>query len=376
MRWIDASKQSPSNTAPFAWGIAYTTTDVSLASTLPAWASRASTGTLVGCTSSAGVFCPAGFSRGLHLLVADEDEPIRAASALRRCNAISARRAAREAAEEIVHSLGERPSALLLHGTPGFEERILEGIDEAFDGNAPPAYGGSAADDDLSGQWKVFSGARVESQGFVLMGWSAAQTPIGAFVAGYLPTQRRGVVTRATGRVVHEIDGAPAAEVYDQWRDGALDRFLRSTAVVLAETTLHPVGRLIDRHKGTPRYLLSHPHQMHADGSLSFFTDFAKGDELVMMMGTTDSLLERTTQVVHRAKASRDVSLRGAILIYCGGCVLAIGDKTQEVVRLYGEQVKGAAFIGAATFGEIGCLSGASPANRHGNLMCDTLLFR
>ncbi|MDP3274885.1 MAG: FIST N-terminal domain-containing protein [Deltaproteobacteria bacterium] len=376
MRWIDTSRESPSTTPIFSWGIAYATVDAPLATLLPAWAGRATSGVLAGCTSSGGVFTPGGFRKGLHLLVADEKDPVRAASVIRKCTATSAQRMAREAAEQLVRELGRAPDTLLLHATPGFEERILKGIDDAFKNSAPPAYGGSAADNDLSGQWKIFSGSQIETEGFVLMGFTAAQEPLGAFVAGYLPTHQKGVVTRAQGRTVFEIDGAPAAQVYNHWRQGALTRFMGKTSTVLADTTLAPIGRLVDRHKGTPRYLLSHPHQIHEDGALSFFTEFAKGDEVVLMMGTTESLLERTTQVVNRARAHRDDAVLGGILIYCGGCVLAIGDKTSDVAKLYREQLGGAPFVGAATFGEIGCLAGAATPNRHGNLMCDTVLFR
>ena len=54
----------------------------------------------------------------------------------------------------------------------------------------------------------------------------------------------------------------------------------------------------------------------------------------------------------------------------------AIGDGTGEVARIYREAVGGVPFLGAATFGEVGPfdIQGERVA-RHGNLMCDTLLF-
>lgn len=376
MRWIDASKATPLSTPPFEWAIAYATVDVPLHAQLAAWSTRAKSGIVAGCTSSGGVFSPAGFTRGLHLLVADDDDAIRASAVLKSCTSATARRSAKEACEQLQSELGAAPSMLLLHATPGYEERILEGIADAFGDNVPPAYGGSAADNDLSGKWKVFLGAKTEVEGFVIVGFHAAQPASGGFVAGYLPTNQRGLVTRAQGRVVFEIDGKPAAVVYNQWCGGSLARHLGRHAIILAETTLAPIGRLIDRHKGTPRYLLSHPHETREDGSLTFFTEFAKGDEVMLMMGTTESLLERTTQVVHRAKGLRSDPIRGALLIYCGGCVLAIGDRTREVAKLYEAAIGSTPFVGAATFGEIGALPGAGTTNRHGNLMCDTVLFR
>ena len=205
----------------------------------------------------------------------------------------------------------------------------------------------------------------------------SAQPVYGSFVSGYVPGNQRGVVTRVRGRIVQEIDHQPAAEVYNRWRGGELDAALAKGGVVLADTTLHPLGRVIDRVGAVPRYLLSHPHEIGLDHSLSFFTEFAVGDEIAMMVGSRASLLERTEQVIARALGhSRDkAAVRAGILIYCGGCVMAIGDGAREVGTLYHRGIGSAPFIGAATFGEIGCFTGPTPVNRHGNLMCDTILF-
>lgn len=358
-----------------AWILAYATVDQDLSSLVAGLAQRYPGKPVFGATSSGGVFVPGGFLRGAHLLLGETSDGTKAGSAIRACNAVSAWRAARDACTEIRNQLGGSPSALLLHATPGFEERILEGIEASFDGDCPPIYGGSAADDDLKGNWRVFGSGRVEAEGFVLAGFRSERKIYGSFVAGYLPTQQRGTVTKVRGRVVYEINGQPAADVYNRWRTGALDAKL-SGGIVLADTTLHPIGRLIDKPRGVPRYLLSHPHQILPDHSLSFFTELAVGDEICMMMGSTDSLLDRTEQAVSRAMGiDRDAPLAGGILIYCGGCVLALGNRTKDVARLFAHQVKQSPFLGAATFGEVGCFAGPKPVNRHGNLMCDTLLF-
>lgn len=375
MRFVDLVA-APSTLKPGRWALVYATVDTSLAATVGALATKMRGAPVFGCTSSRGVFTPRGFERGAFALIADEGDPA-AASVARACSAVGARRTAREAALAITQQLGRRPDALLLHATPGFEERLVEGLEDAFDGQPPPTYGGSAADDDLSGGWRVFSGTQVEREGFVLAGFVSEKPVHGSFVAGYVPGKQRGTVTRAKGRVILEIDHEPAAVVYNRWRAGALDGALGRDQVVLGDTTLHPIGRVIDRVGNVPRHLLSHPHEIRADGSLSLFTDIVVGDEIAMMVGSEASLLERTEQVVTRALGSgaRSTALRAGILVYCGGCVMAIGDRTRAVSELYRKAIGGAPFVGAATFGEIGCFTGPSPVNRHGNLMCDTILF-
>lgn len=355
------------------WALVYSTVDAPLAALL-AGVSTKVRGPVFGCTSSSGVFTPRGFERGAFALVGEADDPS-AEAIMRPCGAVQARRAARDAAQEIAVRLGRRPDVLLLHATPGFEERLLEGLDDAFEGAAPPTFGGSAADDDLSGKWSIFVGAKREREGFVLVGFASERRVHGAFVSGYVPGRQRGTVTRAAGRVVFEIDGRPAAEVYDDWLGGALAGARATGGVVLGATTLHPLGRAVDRVGSMSRYLLSHPHELRADGALTLFTDVTTGDELVLMIGSEASLLDRTEQVVARALPRGAPRPRGGVLVYCGGCVMTIGERAREVGTTYYRAIGEAPFVGAATFGEVGCFTGPSPTNRHGNLMCDTVLF-
>lgn len=375
MRFVDLKKVPPSAVAGGRWAVVFATVDaLDLARELGA---RFGDAPVVGCSSSRGVFTPSGFERGAFALVGDAaDAALQAAH--RAVGASGARAAARQAAEEVRHRLGVAPSTLLLYATPGFEERLVEGIGDVFGGKPPPIYGGSAADDDLSGAWRVVAGTQLVGEGFVLAGLTAPEAPLGAFVSGYLPSKHRGVVTRARGRTVFEIDGEPAARVYSRWVAGALDSPVQHPRVVLAETTLHPLGREVDRIGHVPRYLLSHPHAIGRGGSLSLFTEIAEGDEVACMVGYESSLLERTEQVVLRARGQvrHAVTPTGGILVYCGGCVSAIGDRAAEVGRTYGSVIGGVPFVGAATWGEVGCFTGPTPVSRHGNLMCSTVLFR
>lgn len=357
-----------------AWLLVYATVDQPVDDLAVALTRRYPSAAVFGTTSFQGVLTPEGFRRGAFVLAADRIDGVRATTATRASAANRARSDARAAADEIVKSLTTKPRALVLHATPGFEERILEGIDEAFEGKAPPVYGGSAADDDLTGKWRVFGNGRVEREGFVLAGFASDKPVHGSFVAGYTPGSKRGRVTAASGRRVRTIDGRPAAKVYDEWLGGALADVVASGGTVLSRTSLHPLGRAVDKIGAVPRYLLSHPHEIHADGSLSLFTDVAPGDELVLMVGSRGALVERTDQVATRAGRGAG-AVRGGILVYCGGCVGAIGDDATTVARRFAERIGHAPYVGAATFGEQGCFTGEQPVNRHGNLMCDAVLF-
>lgn len=371
----DAS-QPGSLSRPPTWMLAYATVDVPLETSLRALATRHPSVPIFGCTSYRGVFSPQGFSRGLHLLCGEAKDGVRAHAVLREVGPVGARSEARAAALELEALMGGAVDHLLLHATPGFEELVLEGIDDAFDGEAPAIYGGSAADDTIGGNWRVFSGTRVVREGFVLVGFASSAGIFGSFVSGYTATTTRGTVTSARGRVIRTIDQRPAAEVYDAWTHGAISAH-RQGGVVLGPTTLHPLGRVVDKVGAIPRYLLSHPHEVLPDGSLSLFTDVKVGDELVLMIGSQSALVDRTHQAVRRALSGETKrSYGGAILIYCGGCVGALAGREKEVATGFDTVISRAPFVGAATFGEIGCFAGGGKRqNRHGNLMCDAMVF-
>jgi hypothetical protein len=362
---------------PATWILAYATVDVPLARAMKTLMEKNPGVPIFGCTSFQGVFSPSGFTRGLHVLTGEPSDTVEAKAVSRAVGGLRARSEASAAAAELrsMHG-GAGPASILMHATPGFEERVLEGIDDAFGGNPPPVYGGSAADDTISGEWKVFHNDILTGEGFVLVGFWSKRRVFGSFVAGYAPTTTRGTVTAANGRVIKTIDGKPAAQIYNEWTHGGIAAQM-SGGTVLAATTLRPLGRVVDKVGAVPRYLLSHPHEVQKDGSLALFTDVAVGDELVLMLGTEAALLERTNQVANRALASggADEPLSGSILIYCGGCVGALGDNVPDVSNMFKKQLHGAPFVGAATFGEQGCFTGPKAMNRHGNLMCNAIMF-
>ena len=355
------------------WALVYATVDAPFGPALETLSARAPRVEVFGATSFRGVLSPSGFQRGVFALIGEAGDP-HAVQAVRASAPRRARADARAACAEIRERLGKRSDVLLLHATPGFEERILDGVSDAFDGTPPPLYGGSAADDDLSGRWRVLSGKSALPEGFVLVGFASDRQVHGSFVAGYMPTERRGRVTSASGRTVATIEGRPAARVYNEWLEGAVSDVLVSGGNVLARTTLHPLGRMVDKVGQVPRYLLSHPHQIHEDGSISFFTDVAVGEELSLMLGSEAALLDRTDQVAARAGRGAG-KIIGGILIFCAGCVGLIGYKTSLVAERFSQRIQEAPFLGASTYGEQGCFLGTSTKNRHGNLMCDAVLF-
>ena len=74
----------------------------------------------------------------------------------------------------------------------------------------------------MEGKWYQFAcgpslGAKVTSNGVAIVSLKTSSAYTTAFNSGYAPTAHSGTVTATDGdRVITEIDGQAAAELYDQ----------------------------------------------------------------------------------------------------------------------------------------------------------------
>lgn len=271
---------------------------------------------------------------------------------------------------------GELPDLIWLSATPGHEEQILQGIQQVVGQNVP-IIGGTAADNDLTGNWTVFDRDRT-GQDAVVVSVLFPSTPLSfAYQNGYAPTAASGTVTRADGRVLYEIDNRPAAEVYDEWSQGqVIPDALSDPAPILSASTLWPLGRPVADLGGIPYYLLAHPSVVRPDGALELFADVEPGEILTQMTGTVDGLTARAGRVAGLARevGALDVDrIEGALMIYCGGCMLSVRDRMDDVVSGIAQELPKIPFLGVFTFGEQGNILEAG--NRHGNLMISCILF-
>jgi len=180
---------------------------------------------------------------------------------------------------------GEIPALVRLSAVPGAEEEIIGGIEDILGPNVP-IVGGSAADNTVEGKWELAANHILYRNAVVVSVLFPSVEVRFAFHSGYSPTDTLGIATRAEGRLLYEIDGQPAAEVYNNWTNGAVNDALSSGGNVLGDTTLYPIGRVVGEVGGIPYYRLSHPDSVTVDGALTLFSDIEPGDELVLMHGS------------------------------------------------------------------------------------------
>ena len=274
-----------------------------------------------------------------------------------------------------VESIGDTPSMVWLTATPGFEEEIISGIEEVLGKNVP-IFGGSGADNAVSGNWALSCNGKVLRDGVVLAIFNPSGGMSGYFHNGYTPTKHSGVATKVEKRKIVEIDGRPAAQVYNEWTDGLIENEIKDGGKVLLRTNLAPLGRFAETVGEIDHFNLSHPEGVLPDGSITLFTDIVEGERIFCMSGERKSLISRAGRIAETAlllssKPSQRVS--GALVIFCAGCMLTVGEEMDHVVVSINKAIGGVPFIGGFTFGEQGCF--ANGHNGHGNLMISVVEF-
>lgn len=326
---------------------------------------------VIATTSAGGIFTEQGLVRGpaLGALCWAADDAVEVGTA---CGARTPGESPRALAARVADAAcadadrpGEVPDLVVMVSTPGCEEDLLAGVADAL-GPSVPVVGGSAADEDLRGAWRVGSGGRVIEDGVAVLVLFAEAPPRVVHQSGYLPTEKKALVTHAEGRRIWTLDGQPAATVYDAWTDGLLSRCRAEGRSVLHATTLFPLGRTVARVADQPIYALAHPAIDVGDGSIELFADVEAGNEVVLMQGSPEALVARAGRVARDAVATG--STAGGLMIYCAGCSLGVGERLPEVPPQVAAAFGGRPVLGWFTYGEQGPRRG-DHHNQHANLM-------
>jgi hypothetical protein len=331
---------------------------------------------IIGATSSGGVLAPSHVPHPADIGVLAISDPLADIGVGARQIGLNATAAARGALEDAMKSCGcqgELPSAVIVHQPPGAEESIIDGLRSVL-GDRCPIIGGSAADDAVTGDWRVVSSAGFGPDFVAVMTVFTRASVSTAFQSGYAPTGKSGIVTSGEGRRLRSIDGRPAAEVYDEWTGGGIREAALNGGSVLAASALSPIGLPVRQVGSVVQHKLLHPAFVQADGSMEIFANIAEGQMIELMEGSPESLARRAGRVLSDARAAliEPSSFCGGLLFYCGGCSMSLGDKMQMLVDELDPAAMGEPFLGALTFGEQGMISDVCT---HGNLMVSALAF-
>lgn len=318
---------------------------------------------VLGNTSFTGVITPDGYVGGDNpfvgvLTLAGDDLKVGVAGkAKTECAIKEGKLLAQEAMKNA--GMTTQPDAFYMAASPAEEEFWLKGVSEVI--GRVPFFGGSAADNSIAGEWKLYAGENVFPDGcIVAMFWGLNIKNV--FTGAYRETEDFGVITKINGiRCLAEIDGVPAADKYMEWRGVSKEEVTGGN--LLSTTITSPLG-IKDRLGDL--IAIRHPMNGNDDGSFNVGANLAEKTCVIRMEATVDELISSVGETLD--KLLTDCPKPAALhLVHCGGRRAGIGDRINEVAEIVKTKAGDIPFIVEFTFGEYGFVSDSN--NTVGGLM-------
>lgn len=326
---------------------------------------------IIGCTSNGGILVPDGYITSNNgfagiLAIGDPDTAVGVAGSAKM---LTARETGRKVAIDAMNKVGTTfsPSYFFMIANPGEEEEYAKGIQDVI--GDVPMFGGSSADDDLTGKWKIYTNDGIFSEGVAVAFFYTNKKIINEYTGKYHETVNSGVITKIEGRrTLKEIDGIPAMKKYAEWT-GLKTRELMGDKILTA-SILKPMGVKTPTGNVT---LIRHPMAGNADYSINLGNDLSVNTAVIQMQATLDELIEAPKLTLRKLKSKLPSEPAAYIFVHCGGRKIAIGDRINEVAKLVKEEAGDVPYIMPFTFGEYG--RAEHEANNMGGLMLSETAF-
>lgn len=253
------------------------------------------------------------------------------------------------------------PNFFYMGASPGEEEFYLKGISSVI--GRVPFFGGSAADNSINGNWKLYTSNGECSDGVIVAFFYGDIEITNLFTGAYRETDDFGVITKVHGnRTLVEIDGTPAIKKYAEWRN--LDMEAVTGSNLLATTITSPIG-VKDRLGDLTA--IRHPMNGNSDYSMSIGNNISEKTCVIRMEATVDELITSTGKTLEDLINKMDNKPVAFHLVHCGGRRAGISDRIKEVYKSIKSVAKNIPFIVEFTFGEYGFESDGN--NTCGGLM-------
>lgn len=277
------------------------------------------------------------------------------------------------------HDAGRRLAVQLAEGEPRLVMVLSQGVDvngsdliagmvEVL-GRHVPITGGLAGDYGAFARTHTLLDERVSDRMLVALGFygEAIGHAHGSFGGwqSFGPARR---ATRASGNVLHELDGEPALDIYKRYL-GEYARDLPSSGL------LFPFALLDDERQetGLIRTLLGVNER---DGSLTLAGDVPQDGFLRLMHASTEALVDGAEAAAEAAsRMYRGEGTALALLVSCIGRKLVMGDRVDEEVEAVGAVFgQGCVLAGFYSNGEISPYLNTTECKLHNQTMTITYL--
>lgn len=314
---------------------------------------------LIGCTSSGGVIVPDGYVTSEEGFVGmlSLDDPDMTVGVACHSGGKDPRAIGRKVAIDAVSDAKSQraPAYFYMVASPKNEEDYLMGIQDVI--GRVPMFGGSAADDKLSDDWKIICNDKVIDDGVAVAFIYTDNEIVTSFTGAYNETKNMGLITEVKNkRELISIDGISALKKYAHWANVAPST-LKGENLLMASVNKplgikDPLGNLtVIRHpvfgndNGTPKI---------SDDTIMLGNNIVEGTAIIQLEATNDQLVDGIVSNFKNVKKQIYTDAAAYILINDGARRMIISDRIEEVTKKVVKESKGIPFIMPFAFGEYG----------------------
>ncbi|MDO8520750.1 MAG: FIST N-terminal domain-containing protein [bacterium] len=230
----------------------------------------------------------------------------------------------------------------------GSGDKTLAGLREGL-GATLPVWGGASGDDLLFFETYQYFGGKAYTGSIVGLGLSGSHHAVGVALHGFLPVGRSRLVTKAEGTRLIELDGKPAAAIYEEYfgpeHFAELHKGLLPT---LAAS--YPLGV---SSPARDQIFLRNPIAVLPEGALILASPIPFGAEVRLMVSDTERALETARIAAEEALKRLEGRKPKAIIIIDSVTRKRIigpraGEEVEIIQRILGRDVPIAGFYGYA----------------------------
>ncbi len=256
---------------------------------------------ILGCSTAAVISSAGIFKEGLAIMLLSLPEGIYLNTACaQEISTKGALNSGEELGEKLLygfHGVRRDLTVILSDGMLTETSNFILGLQEKI-GRSSPLIGGGASDNLAFKKTCVYFNQESLSDAVCSMLWGGKFNFGVGVKHGWKPLGKPRYVTRSTANIVHEIDGKPAINIYEEYLASALENIrkdFRRTSI------LYPLGTRLPNEE---EYLLRNVVSVDAAGSLAFQGNIPEGSQVRLMIGTKESCLQATTEAAEEAKTS------------------------------------------------------------------------
>lgn len=316
---------------------------------------------IIGCTSSGAIMTPDGIisnEEGFAGMMVLEDNELKVGIASSQ-RGLDPRTTGRKIAKEAMDNAGKDhpPVAFAMFATPKEEEEYLKGIQDII--GELPMFGGSAADNEVVGEWRVLCGNEQYDDGCAVALFYTTKTIKNVLSNSYNETENVGVITALDdNRRIMEIDRIPALKKYAEWTGFNADELMGQS--ILSASVPMPLGT-VTLHGET--ILTRHPQVGNPDYSLTAGANMAVNTAIMLLQTDEDGLIGGTVENINELK--QNFHPAAFLMMHSSARKDYIGERIDEDYVAIKNAVGDLPFIVAFTSSEYGQVdhSGASISN-------------